>query len=60
MNKYKLFTVSQVFKLKSLEEKVNKHLNEYAEQGWEVVKMSQGWSGFLFSTLYILLEKKGD
>ena len=60
MNKYKLFTVSQVFKLKSLEEKVNKHLNEYAEQGWKVVEMRQGWSGFLFSTLYILLEKKGD
>ena len=60
MEKYKLITVSQIFKLKSLEKKVNEQLNEYAKKGWEVVEMRKGWSGFGFSTLYILLENKGD
>ena len=60
MKKYKLITVSQTFKLKGLEEKANKQINEYAEKGWEVVEIRQGWSGFLFSTLYILLENKGE
>ena len=60
MKKYKLITVSQIFTLKGLEEKANEQLNEYAEKGWEVVEMRQGWSGMCFSTLYILLENKGD
>ena len=60
MKKYKLITVSQIFKLKGLVEKANEQLNEYAEKGWEVVEMRKGWSGFGFSTLYILLENKGD
>ena len=60
MKKYKLITVSQIFKLKTLLEKANEQLNEYAEKGWEVVEMRKGWSGFFFSTLYILLENKGD
>ena len=60
MKKYKLITVSQIFTLKGLEEKANEQLNEYAEKGWEVVEMRKGWSGFGFSTLYILLENKGD
>ena len=60
MEKYKLITVSQIFKLKSLEKKVNEQLNEYAKKGWEVVEMRKGWSGFGFSTLYILLENKCD
>ncbi len=59
MDKYKLITVSQTFKLKGLEDKVNEQINKYAEKGWEVVQMRQGWSGFGFSTLYILLESKG-
>tara|TARA_Y100001934_G_C11741673_1_gene490581 strand:- start:189 stop:371 length:183 start_codon:yes stop_codon:yes gene_type:complete len=58
MDKYKLITVSQTFKLKGLEDKVNEQINKYAEKGWEVVQMRQGWSGFGFSTLYILLESK--
>ena len=58
MKKYKLITVSQIFTLKGLEEKANEQLNEYAEKGWEVVEMRKGWSGFGFSTLYILLENK--
>ena len=57
MKKYKLITVSQTFTLKALEEKANKHINEYAAKGWKVVEMRKGWSGFGFSTLYILLEK---
>ena len=60
MKKYKLITVSQIFKLKGLEKKANEQLNEYAEKGWKVVEMRQGWSGFFFSTLYILLENKGE
>ena len=60
MKKYKLITVSQIFTQKGLVERANKQLNEYAEQGWEVVEMRKGWSGFGFSTLYILLENKGD
>ena len=60
MRKYKLITVSQIFKLKGLVEKANEQLNEYAEKGWEVVEMRKGWSGFGFSTLYILLENKGN
>ena len=60
MKKYKLITVSQTFTLKGLEEKANERLNEYAEKGWEIVEMRKGWSGFGFSTLYILLENKGD
>ena len=60
MEKYKLITVSQIFRLKGLEEKANEQLNQYAEKGWEVVEMRKGWSGFGFSTLYILLENKGD
>tara|TARA_B100001750_G_C15125912_1_gene407376 strand:+ start:270 stop:458 length:189 start_codon:yes stop_codon:yes gene_type:complete len=60
MKKYKLITVSQIFTLKGLEEKANEQLNNYAEKGWEVVEMRKGWSGFGFSTLYILLENKGD
>ena len=60
MKKYKLITVSQIFTQKGLVERANKQLNEYAEQGWEVVEMRKGWSGFLFSTLYILLENIGD
>ena len=60
MRKYKLITVSQIFKLKGLEAKANEQLNKYAEKGWEVVEMRKGWSGFGFSTLYILLENKGD
>ena len=60
MKKYKLITVSQIFKLKGLVEKANEQLNEYAEKGWEVVEMRKGWSGGGFSTLYILLENKGD
>ena len=59
MKKYKLITVSQIFRLKGLEEKANEQLNEYAKKGWEVAEMRKGWSGFGFSTLYILLEKKG-
>ena len=59
MKKYKLITVSQTFTLKGLEEKANKRLNEYAEKGWEVVEMRKGWSGFFFSTLYILFENIG-
>ena len=38
MKKYKLITVSQIFTQKGLVERANKQLNEYAEQGWEVVK----------------------
>ena len=60
MKKYKLITVSQIFRLKGLEEKANEQLNKYAEKGWKVVEMRKGWSGFGFSTLYILLENKGD
>ena len=60
MKKYKLITVSQIFRLKGLEEKANEQLNKYAEKGWEVVEMRKGWSGAGFSTLYILLENKGD
>ena len=60
MEKYKLITVSQTFKLKGLEEKANQQLNKYAKKGWEVVEIRQGWSGFLFSTLYILLENKEE
>ena len=60
MKKYKLITVSQIFTLKGLEEKANEQLNEYAKKGWGVVEMRKGWSGFGFSTLYILLENKGD
>jgi hypothetical protein len=60
MEKYKLITVSQTFRLKGLEEKANEQLNKYAEKGWEVVEMRQGWSGLGFSTLYILLENKGN
>ena len=57
MDKYKLITVSQTFKLKGLEDKVNEQINKYAEKGWKVVQMRQGWSGFGFSTLYVLLER---
>ena len=60
MEKYKLITVSQIFTLKGLEEKANEQLNEYAEKGWEVVEMRKGWSGFFFSTLYILFVNIGD
>ena len=60
MKKYKLITVSQIFTLKGLEEKANEQLNEYAEKGWEVVEMRKGWSGFFFSTLYILFVNIGD
>ena len=60
MEKYKLITISQTFKLKSLKKKANEQLNKYAEKGWEVIEMRKGWSGFGFSTLYILLENKGD
>ena len=60
MKKYKLITVSQIFTLKGLVEKANEQLNEYAEKGWEVVEMRKGWSGFFFSTLYILFENIGD
>ena len=60
MKQYKLITVSQIFTQKGLVERANKQLNEYAEQGWEVVEMRKGWSGFFFSTLYILLENKDD
>tara|TARA_B100002052_G_C15775299_1_gene548990 strand:- start:666 stop:854 length:189 start_codon:yes stop_codon:yes gene_type:complete len=59
MEKYKLITVSQTFRLKGLEEKANEQLNKYAEKGWKVVEMRKGWSGFFFSTLYILLDNKG-
>tara|TARA_Y100000817_G_C16713214_1_gene480246 strand:- start:521 stop:700 length:180 start_codon:yes stop_codon:yes gene_type:complete len=57
MKKYKLITVSQTFRLKGLEEKANKKLNEYAQKGWEVSEIRKGWSGFGFSSLYILLER---
>ena len=60
MKKYKLITVSQIFTQKGLVERANKQLNEYAEQGWEVVEMRKGWRGFFFSTLYILFENIGD
>ena len=60
MKKYKLITVSQTFTLKGLEKKANELLNEYAEKGWEVVEMRKGWSGFFFSTLYILFENVGE
>ena len=60
MDKYKLITVSQIFRLKGLEEKANEQLNKYAEKGWEVVEMRKGWSGFFFSTLYILFVNIGD
>ena len=60
MNKYKLITISQTFTLKGLEKKATDKLNRHAEQGWEVTKMRKGWSGFFFSTLYILLEKKSS
>ncbi len=58
MKKYKLITVSQTLTLKGLEEKANEQLNEYAQKGWKVAEMRKGWSGFGFSTLYILLENK--
>ena len=57
MKKYKLITVSQKFTLKGLEEKANEKLNEYSEKGWEVSEIRKGWSGFGFSSLYILLER---
>ena len=40
--------------------KANEQLNKYAEKGWKVVEMRQGWSGFFFSTLYILFENVGE
>lgn len=57
MKRYKLITVSQTFTLKGLEEKANEKLNEYSEKGWEVSEIRKGWSGFGFSSLYILLER---
>ena len=60
MKKYKVVAVSQLLTVKSLVERATEQLNEYAAKGWEVVQMRQGWSGFFFSTLYILLENKGE
>ena len=60
MKKYKIIAVSQLLTLKSLVERATEQLNEYAEKGWEVVQMRHGWSGFFFSSLYILLENKGE
>ena len=60
MKKYKVIAVSQLLTLKSLVERATEQLNEYAEKGWEVVQMRHGWSGFFFSSLYILLEKKSE
>ena len=60
MKKYKVIAASQLSILKSLVERATEQLNEYVEKGWEVVRMHHGWSGFFFSSLYILLENKGD
>lgn len=60
MKEYKVITVSQRWTLKGLEERATKQLNEYAKEGWKVVQMRHGWSGFLFSSLFILLEKESD
>ena len=57
MEKYKIIALSQRLTLKSLVERSTEQLNEYADDGWEVVQMRHGWSGFFFSSLYILLEK---
>ena len=54
MKKYKLITVSQTFKLKGLEKKANEQLNEYAEKGWEVVEIRQGWSDFFLNSIYFI------
>jgi len=60
MDKYKILAVSQIFTQKGLINKANEQLNKYAEQGWEVVEMRKGWSGLFFSSLYFLLELKGN
>ena len=58
MKEYKVITASQLWTLKGLEEKATKLLNIQAKDGWKVIQMRHGWSGFLFSTLFILLEKE--
>lgn len=58
MKEYKVVTVSQLWGLKGLEERATLILNSHALEGWYLTNVQQGWSGFLFSTLYMVLEKE--
>ena len=34
--------------------------NVLARSGWRVAKIQQGWSGFFFSTLFVLFERESE
>jgi len=58
MKEYKVVTVSQHWSLMGLQERATQILNFHASDGWYLTHIQQGWSGFLFSTLYIVLERE--
>jgi len=58
MKEYKVVAVSQSWSLKRLQEEATQILNSYALEGWYPTHIQQGWSGFLSSTLYIVLERE--
>ena len=58
MKEYKVVAVSQRWRLKELQESATQILNSHASDGWRPTHIQQGFSGWLSSTLYFVLERE--
>ena len=54
---YKFEAIGQIWTTKRLTEKATLKANELSRDGWRLIKVNKGWSGFFFSTLYLVFER---
>ena len=55
---YNFERFSQLWTSKGMCQQASARANELAKYGWRVAKIQQGWSGFFFSTLFVLFERE--
>ena len=55
---YNFERFSQLWTSKGMCQQATARANELAKDGWRVAKIQQGWSGFFFSTLFVLFERE--
>jgi len=55
---YKIEAFSQWWTLKRQTKRATLKSNELAGEGWRLIKMEHGWSGFLAPTIYLAFERE--
>jgi hypothetical protein len=55
---YKIEAFGQVWSAQGLCEKATARANDLSRDGWRIVRFEKGWSGFWFSSLYVVFERQ--